>query len=475
MFSTPPPSRPGFPDDVFDLAVIGGGPAGLATALAARAQAPHWRVLWCRGPERVARTFFPAYSGDCLAHLLNVPVERMGLDARAPTDFFDWLRHAHPSRGVQAGDFVPRCWFGDYLAARAAVCDAEERFGAVSRLLHDSRGWRIDLEGEDRCSDDGCGRAQVVRAQRVALCLGMPAGAPMPAAPANWVADPWAWWSALDSDARGGPNDAPAAVAAPPWPGDDDSVLVVGSGLTAVDMVLGLRERGFGGLIRVVSPAGCWSEAHAPAPALDPAAREALDSALDAAVSARALLRAIRDAARRHPWRAVIDALRADTNTRWAALAVDERHRLLRHAFGHWNRHRHRMAPAVLATLLADTGVSIETGRIHIVDGRIVKRQRGVDTPLDVALALDCRGPGLHAAPAGDSLLQRLLRDGVLEPGPLGAGARTPADPNLALLGCARFGELFETTAVPELRQQAVDVVRRWCDQAAPSQSRGTR
>jgi hydroxyacylglutathione hydrolase len=441
-----------------DLAVIGGGPAGVATVLAARALAPHWQVLWCRGPRGDAEDFLPAYGGNDLVHRLNVPVERMGLDAEAPVDFFDWLRSAHPGREVQPGQFVPRRWFGEYLGARAADCSVAQRFGDVSRLGREDGTWRLAFDAH---------AAPDARATRVALCLGMPAGAPMPGAPAHWMADPWAWWRALD----GGPS------ALPGLPPPAATVLIVGSGLTAVDMVLGLRERGFPGRIRVVSTGGRWSQAHAPAAPLSPEAREALECALDEAVTARALLQALRTAARHHPWRAVVDALRADTNARWSALAPDEQRRLLRHAFGHWNRHRHRMAPDVLQRLQADAGLTIEPGRVHVVDGAIVKRHRGVAEGLDVALALDCRGPGFRSALAGHSLLARLVRDGVLEAHPLGTGVRAPADPSLAVVGAARFGEHFETTAVPELRQQAVEVLRRFLAtaQASPSQSLGTR
>lgn len=430
-------------DAPYDLAVIGGGPAGVATVLAARALQPQWRLLWCRGPETVGRAFLPAYGGNSLVHRLNVPVERMGLDAEAPVDFFDWLRREHPGREVVPGQFVSRRWFGEYLEARLAGVDASSRFGAVDALRKDGDLWRIDL-GQD--GFDGHG-ASAPRARRVALCLGMPAGLPMPNAPRHWVSDSWAWWRALP--AQGVPLR------------DNHTVLVVGSGLTAVDMVLGLRERGFRGPIRAVSPGGRWSQAHAPAAPLTPDVREALDEALDEASTARDLLGVLRHFASRHPWRAVIDALRADTNARWAALAPDEQRRVLRHAFGAWNRHRHRMAPDVRAALEADAALSLEPGRIRVdADGRIVKRDRFGETVLDVALALDCRGPGFRAALAGDSLLARLVRDGVLEAHPLGTGVRSPADPSLAVVGAARFGERFETSAVPELRQQAVEALR---------------
>ncbi|MGL6290989.1 MAG: FAD/NAD(P)-binding protein [Silanimonas sp.] len=446
-----------------DLAVVGGGPAGLATVLAARSLAPHWRVLWCRGPADIARGFLSAFGGNSLVHRLNVPVERMGLDASAPVDFFDWLRREHPQRGVEPGQFVPRRWFGEYMAARAAGCGADERFGEVHDIARSDAGWRLTFTS-DEVSDDGSGAsigarvndaahvADTVRtthARRIALCLGMPAGMPMPNAPHHWVADPWAWWRSL------GEGPIPLGVR--------DAVLVVGSGLTAVDMVLGLRERGYAGRIRVVSPGGRWSQAHAPAAPLDPEVRERFDDALDEAASAREVVRVLRRIGARHPWRAVIDALRADTHARWSALAPDEQRRLLRHAFGVWNRHRHRMAPDVRATLDGDPALSLEPGRIHVdAGGRIVKRDRGAATVVDVGLALDCRGPGFRSALAGDSLLARLVRGGVLEAHGLGTGVRSPDDASLAVVGAARFGERFETTAVPELRQQALEVVKGW-------------
>ncbi len=432
-------------DAPYDLAVIGGGPAAVATVLSAHALRPQWRVLWCRGPEDSARGYWPAYGGNSLRHRLNVPVERMGLDAEAPVDFFDWLRREHPERDAVPGQFVPRCWFGEYLAARVQASHPAVCFGAVRALRKHGDVWRIDLD--DGGPDGDAGFAPTAR--RLALCLGMPAGLPMPHAPRHWVADPWAWWRALPADG------VPLR--------DNDTVLVVGSGLTAVDMVLGLRERGFRGRIRAVSPGGRWSHPHAPATPLAADVREALDDALDEASSARQVLAVLRDFAAHHPWRAVIDALRADTNARWAALAPEEQRRLLRHAFGVWNRHRHRMAPDVCAALDADPTLSLEPGRIRVdAEGRILKRHRASEAALDVALALDCRGPGFRAALAGDSLLARLVRDGVLEAHPLGTGVRTPSDASLAVIGAARFGERFETSAVPELRQQAVESVRRF-------------
>lgn len=416
--------------------------------LAARRHAPHWRVLWCRGARP---GFLPAYGGLHPQHRLNVPVERMGLDPADPSDFLAWLRSSHPQRDVQPGQFVPRNWLGEYLALCAeGLRDwplLEQRDTDLATLAREGEVWRLDVE-----SADGSGSGPP-RARRVALCLGLPEGQAVLQAPAHWVADPWAWWRSL--------GDAPLPL------GDTDRVLLVGSGLTATDMVLGLRARGFAGAIHVVSRSGQWSAAHAPTPPLPAEARAALASALAGVARTRDLLRCLRDFSAAYPWRAVVDALRADTNRYWAALPLAEQRRLLRHAFGPWSRHRHRMAADVLATLSADAGVVLERGRIVVdAEGRVWKRHRGLEQAVDASLVLDCRGPGFHAALTGDSLLARLVRQGVLEAHPLGTGVRLPREPSLAVLGAARFGEAFETLAIPELRQQAVEVVQGWV--AAP-------
>ena len=431
--------------EAVDLAVVGGGPAGVALVLSARSLHPDWRIAWCRG---ATRRFLPAYDGNSAVHRLNVPVERMGLNPDAPVDFLDWLQQRHPDRAVVPGQFVPRLWFGDYLRERVAAAAIHECTGAVRALQGDGAGWRVEFSDSQ----------PPLRARRVALALGLPASLPVSAAPPCWVGDAWAWWRALPADGL------------PLQPADE--VLIVGSGLTAVDMVLGLRDRGFAGRVRVVSPSGRWSLPHAPIAALADDARSALDAALDRAATARTLLRVLRDFAMHYPWRAVIDALRAGTNARWAALPQREQQRVLRHLFGHWNRHRHRMAPDVAERLAGDKALTLERGRIRITaDGRLERHGAFAIEALSPALALDCRGPGFAAALRGDSLLARLVRDGVLQPHPLGTGIATPADATLQVVGAATFGERFETASVPELRAQARDAIQAF----GASQSRGTR
>jgi uncharacterized NAD(P)/FAD-binding protein YdhS len=433
-------SAPAFQDALqsFDLAIVGAGPAGLACAMAAARFAPHWRVLWLRGAKA---PFSPAFVSPSLRHRLNVPVERMGIEADDPAGFLRWLQEQRLDLQVGLGEFVPRCWFGDYLAwhARGLPPSVQVLDGAINDLRpqQGGNGWQLHF-GTQTCAS-----------QRVVLSLGMPGPECAAQVESAWVRDPWAWWQAL-----------PDA-----WvpPSADEEILVVGSGLTAVDMVLGLRERGFAGRIRVVSTAGEWSHAHAATTPLSEDVREHFEARLAEVETARDLVDLLRTFAAQHPWRAVVDALRPHTNAVWGELPPQEQRRVLRHAFGVWNRHRHRMAPDVRATLDADTALRIEAGRIRLgAEGRIERHHHGQVEVLRPVLALDCRGPGFRTALAGDTLLAQLVRAGTLKAHPHGTGVCAPRDSGLAVIGAALFGERFESVAVPELRQQAVEVVRRW-------------
>lgn len=406
-----------------ELAVIGGGAAGLFAIREALRRQPSLSVRWFAPDPHPGS----AWSSDCPAHLLNVPVERMG--AREPGDFLHWLRGEPEAATVTEGQFLPRSRYGDYLRAlTAALPDSVWRIeAAVTGLSRCAAGWQLETA------------AGAIEAQRVVIAVGMPQL--VPPAP---LRDAWDWWQSGESlDA-----DAP--------------VLLAGSGLTAVDLVLGLRERGHRGPITAISPSGRWPEAHAPTVALQAPAITSLIDALRSASSAASVLAMLRAASEQAPWRAVIDALRPHSNALWQGWPAPLRARLLRHGFGHWNRHRHRMARQVADRLAADPALTLLPGRIRIEAGQLWRVHRGITQTLAPALALDCRGPPLAALLQTQPWLQPLLDAGELKAHPLGSRLATPVRPDLAVIGAANFGALFETTAIPELRAQAQTLATRW-------------
>lgn len=412
------------------VAVIGGGVAGLMAcrqALRAGVGAMHWF-------RAVPGSLGTAYDTPCESHLLNVPAARMGLDPADPAGFHAWLAVRWPGRW-EPTDFVPRRRFGEYL--REAVLETLPRLNdhpvRASAATRASGGWRVT--GDD----------EAVHVDHVVVAAGLPLRRSRAPAGTPPVREAWDWCL-----------DAAASAQARTLAGD---VWLVGSGLTAVDMVLALRDFGFTGDIHVVSPSARWPQPHDEAPPLPEPAMQALRARLAAASTAGQVVHALRSAAAAHPWRGLLDSLRPHSNALWAEWPVTLRERLLRCAFGVWNRHRHRVPAAVLQRVLDDDGVTLCRGRFRWWDGEA----RVDGAPLRGAgLVLLCAGPAYRTDHARDPLIAGLLAAGHLQRHPLGTGLIACA-PSIHLLGALRFGERFETTAVPDLRAQAgeLDFSRR--------------
>jgi uncharacterized NAD(P)/FAD-binding protein YdhS len=147
------------------------------------------------------------------------------------------------------------------------------------------------------------------------------------------------------------------------------TVLLLGSGLTSLDLTMALKSGNFRGRIYIVSRHGLLPRRHEQL-ALWPQFWDEYSPR-----TTRGLLRLIRDEARLasesgNDWRAVIDALRPATQKMWRSLPLDERRRFLRHLRSYWEVHRHRIAP--VADILADL---IHEGQVRIYAGRISRYQ----------------------------------------------------------------------------------------------------
>jgi uncharacterized NAD(P)/FAD-binding protein YdhS len=230
-------------------------------------------------------------------------------------------------------------------------------------------------------------------------------------------------------------------------------VLLVGTGLTAVDVALTLTADGRRTApVVAVSRRGLLPLTHTPA-APPPAI-----PALGDCASLRQVVRAVRAAAAEAgDWRHVVDGLRPHLDGLWTALTHAEQDAFLRHLARQWECHRHRMAPVVaarVAELRANGLLEIRAGGAEAWPGRA-----------DFAAVIDCAGPGRLPGAAGP-LIRGLLAAGVARPGPhglgldidprgrlVGAGGRV--HDRLWLVGPLRRGAGWETTAVPEIRAQA--------------------
>ncbi|MFF5973629.1 FAD/NAD(P)-binding protein [Streptomyces sp. NPDC012769] len=439
------------------MAVVGAGAAGALVAVqlcetATRRRTPLDLVLVDPAPEAGRGT---AYATEVPEHRLNVPVGGMSCYPDDPGHFRRWLC-AHGEPTVRDTDFAPRHRYGSYLAdtlGRAII--AAHGTVAVRRLrtratgLADVSGGRLEL----RLADGG-----TVTADGVVLATGPAAGR------ADWAPD-----GLTGSDRFVARPWAPGALAAVS-PSDD--VLLVGTGLTAVDLALVLDRPGR--TVHAVSRSGLLPQPHAlaPLPAVPPPPDLAV---LPFSDLRRAVLRYVSATRRAHgDWRPAFDGLRPWIGQLWQGLTDEERAEFLGRDATPWNVHRHRMAPATAEAVARARAAR----RLRVHAGRVTGAAPGEDGGLAVSLSggrelrvgwvVDCTGPGLRADAGGDPLWGGLLDDGLAVPGPLGIGvatdggrlrdARGRGGRPLFTLGSPRRGELWETTAIPEIRAQAKEV-----------------
>jgi uncharacterized NAD(P)/FAD-binding protein YdhS len=410
-----------------------------------------------------------AYSTTSQAHLLNVPAGRMSAMPDDADHFLRWARQQDPKVG--GGTFVPRPQYGKYLASILEEADAAA--GAAVRLTRVPRGAagvRVEPDGVTIELDGG----SEIHADVAVLAIGnFPPGNP-------WVADPTfykSWRYAKDPWGAGALDVEP-----------DGNVLLLGTGLTMLDIAIALKERGHRGTIHAVSRRGLLPQPHRVS--IRPPTSHPRPATLDQwPRTARGLLHALRAevraaAAKGVDWREVVTSLRHDTPALWKGLSERERARFLRHVRPFWETHRHRASPETatqIAELIARNELVVHAGRLlgyaethdggGAVDARVLMRGAERETVLRVARVINCTGPETDLRKVEDAFVQRLVRDGVVRPDALGLGLDTDAhgaivdragrvQDRLMLVGPLRKGQLWENTAVPELRHETLAMAK---------------
>ncbi|MBB4063860.1 FAD/NAD(P)-binding protein [Gellertiella hungarica] len=451
---------------VLTVAIVGGGLTGAAVAL-------HLRNSWKRPQDALEILVYEpraeigrglAYDTTDGAHRVNVPVGKMSLDPQDEGAFERWFfaegeDRADPGALAEDGRTYPRREaFGRYVHARLLPHLRAGRIRHVQQRVE-----RVGFESGHYVLgtvDGGEQRADV---------LVVATSHPPPSPPARL--------SVLGGDGR--------FIADPTRPdaldgiGPEDRVLVVGSGLTAADVIASLDAAGHRGAITVFSRRGLRSRGHAletQAPRGDFVSRPA--------TTAAALVRRVRTevraaAAEGIGWQAVFDALRAQGGQIWRALPLAERQRFVRHLRPFWDVHRFRIAPQVRA--VADR--LTEEGRLRFLAASLAHVDyAGPQSPISVGLrlrnggAIDeadydaivvTTGPAHRSVLAGQPYLQSLNGLGLLRLDDTGLGLACSDNsraldlwgapvPGLYIAGPLARGTFGELMGLPQVNEHAV-------------------
>jgi uncharacterized NAD(P)/FAD-binding protein YdhS len=435
------------------IVIIGGGATGALTAIHLAHRLPYAaaEIVIVESSAQIGRGL--AYATADSGHLLNVRAANMSAFPDQPEQFHHWLQFNGPRLGIGCPTgfcFVPRGVYGAYIAELAEQAVSS---GAVSLY------W-------DRCVDlaetpDGVSvqleSGESLQADQVILATGndaKPALAGIPAAP------PWGETTLAELDL-----DAP--------------ILILGTGLTMVDMVLSLNRRGHRGRVIALSRHGFLPSPHRPAAAY---AISADTVPFGASLSeVMAWLRAQAEAAIRQgaDWRSAVDAIRPYTRDLWQSMTLEEKRRFLRHVRAFWDVHRHRMAPA--AAVMIDNLVA--AGRLEVIAGRVVsaeqrdgeiqiqfrRRRKTQIESLAVARLIDCTGLADNPARSANPLIRALLASGRARIDRLGIGldiantyalvdAQGRPSGRISAIGPLARAAFWESVAIPDIRLQCRDV-----------------
>jgi uncharacterized NAD(P)/FAD-binding protein YdhS len=451
------------------VAIVGGGAAGVLTAIHLRRSKPEAQITLIDASGRPGTG--AAYGTKDPTHLLNVPAQRMSAWPDDPDHFCRWL----DERAVTPLEsFAPRLAYGRYLQEQLAVADVRIETAEVVGLtpgapvrmaLNDGRSLSADAVVLATGRPEGGMPESLERA--FAPVLALRADSAAESAARKVVVDPWAPGALAALGAR-----RPA------------SVLVIGSGLTGVDVALPLIARG--ATVTLLSRNGAlphrFRNTGVPTqlPHLDALAAEVSLEQLRAALAAD--LAHAREAG--SDWRQVIDALRPRTTRLWRSLGWEDQRRFLREDLREWDILRHRMPPTIADAIYAaiDSGqltieagevadVSLHAGGVELVvttSDRSVRR-RGDAVVVATGTSWDRRS--LQRSP----LWSNLLSNNVASLHPSGVGVRLDTDgylidaaggtvPDIICLGLIRQGEEWETTAIPEIRAQAAAIAQLLVD-----------
>ncbi|EKD71922.1 MAG: beta-lactamase protein [uncultured bacterium] len=397
-------------------------------------------------------------------HLLNARAKDMSAFEESPTHFIEWLEADSIAKKyldsmMPTGEqFVPRFLYRRYLQHLIDDIRLATQHKTILKLIHaeviDAK--IIDNKIALQLQDGG-----EIYVDKVVLATGNHPQISFPfpvSADVNTIANPWDYEAVQRIGAM-------------------DSVFIVGTGLSMIDVVLTLHYQHHQGRIHALSRHGLLPLPHAETSTHADVTHDNLPKNL------RQLTKYLRKKSLHligngGDWRTVVNALRPQVPLIWQNVNENDKQRFMRHLLPYWNIHRHRVHAKLDETL----GNLRDAGQLKIYSGRVLSVDHGIATikhrrtnhvqQIKVDWLVNCMGPSIHSAQTYHPLLTSLVEKGLVTLDSLNMGFVVSANGALKhangninhlfyTLGPTVQGTYWESVAVPEIRKQGLIVAKQ--------------
>jgi uncharacterized NAD(P)/FAD-binding protein YdhS len=439
------------------ITIIGGGASGtlLTINLLRNASGQPLTINLIERRKQIGRGVAFGTARD--AHLLNVPAAKMGAFPEDVEHFHKWLRQNNHE--YEATSFVPRRIYGEYLQEALTHELANLPENLCLRMVDEEA---VDIKQKDGKQLVKLRSGETISSERVVLAFGN-FRPPHPSVPdksfvssKKYFQDPWSPEMYQQIDPQ-------------------ESIFIVGTGLSMADIVLHLFRQGHQGEISAISTRGLLPAVHKLGFSY-PSFYDELKPLTRISDVLKVVRRHISAAhADSSDWRAVIDSLRPYTQELWLTLPLAEKRYFMQHLSRYWNVARHRMpaeAAAVLNSMQLNGKLEILKGRLQSISadpasGFRITYSQGDDTNTTISdVLINCIGSESNYERVESTLVQNLIRSGQIRKDSLSMGLDATPDGaiidqeekvsvTMYTLGTALKGILWESTAIPEIRMQA--------------------
>ena len=463
-------------DKPIEIAIIGAGFSGLMTTyhLIKETKVP-LTIHLINEKETLGRGV--AYSTPSLKHLLNVPAAKMSAIHDDPSHFLEWAHKQSAYNGTNkellGKTFLPRQLYGNYIISILEEAIKTKREDTQVNIVLDTA---INVDQNDDKFTVQLKKNAPITADYVILATGNEAPS-NPRIPneefyksASYIRDPWL-------------TDVTKFIK------PDQSIMIIGNGLTMVDVIISIMATGYKGKIHSLSPSGFTVIPH-----------------LHNHIEYKDFINEIKEPYRldelftvghKH-FRAlhkigisvepIIDSVRPITQKIWQSWTQQERETFVRDVKSIWNKVRHRLAPHLhdyIQRLRIRGHLKVHKAKLlnitedaSGVNVHYLSKHTQTEKSLPVGLVINCTGPHTDISKSEDQLLQALVSKGMIQPDVLHIGmdvtedwnlrdAKGKANLSLYTLGGNLRGLLWETTAVPELKSQTAALAKRILEKAS--------